>query len=470
MTDLENLRKIGEGAFGFVVSPALNNVNEFNNHLLFPGMVTKIMKSKQKYLDALKAIQDIKKHVSSLALDFIPYKRKYIVSNFKKVPFLYPSLKNGKSNDSQVFVVRMPDLGNNCKEIQENTTLYTEYRKRGVEVYCREILKLLRIVKDIKDSGFVHADIRESNVMCNVYTGTLTIIDFDWFSNKENYYLDYPEWFYSHPLEEIITLDRTTLNKIYNNTFDLSKYMTYSTNLVKNKLMYMDWLVQFNNARLLENSYRFYIIEDYLDNFYESIEDLQGFIKQNKTDNDKDSTISTFKDCSYETIDSYGLATALHKLYSSVLYYDEPFSIFLYKDLLMPMLNSNCIDRMTIDKAFGVMEDYIKTNVPSISLETVPTLTTEVDGIEVRAAVLGDKPLTEVVKTIEKRRNNSSSEKVEALAKATNELVGLEKKNERNKMNIFSPRKTRSSKMRGRGRTRKVTKVGATLRSQRKNN
>lgn len=69
--------------------------------------------------------------------------------------------------------------------------------------------------------------------MCNINTGILTIIDFDWFRHFNSYYEEYPTWFYSHPPEEFAVFDEGQ-RLLISNDFD-----TYIKNF-KDKLdLYM---------------------------------------------------------------------------------------------------------------------------------------------------------------------------------------------------------------------------------------
>jgi len=369
---------LGKGTFGAVVYPAIENINEKGNPLpIDNSKVTKIMKKEHEFLEADRIAKTIKKKVPSLELEFTPYRRTFRVSNFKttkvynyhtdkkgKYPFnFYSYLKQDKKNTNKVFLARMPYLGEDCLRISLNPILCAEYGKRGVGVYCREILKLFRIVKDIKDAGFVHADIRELNLMCNVYTGTLTIIDFDWFhTDMRKFYDDLPKlWYYSHPPEQMIIINKAAMRGLYDRNFDFALFSAYSRKLIELIWIKNLYWIDYSNNASVHNNYRLYKKEQFLSTLYQFTVDLQTRVIASETSNAKLKTLREFRDCSYKTVDSYGLAVALYKLYYNVLKYNDPFSLFLYNNLLMPMLHPDCQKRMTIDTAIDVMEKYINT-------------------------------------------------------------------------------------------------------------
>ena len=187
---------LGSGSYGVVLEPALKNINEDGSPISFPGMVSKIMVNKDEFNEAKAASNSIHTTVPSLSTNFIPYRKKFTVKNLpvniqEPVQKMIRLEKPTSSNTDPVYVARMPNLGHSFKDIFTKPELYRELRKRSASTFCLEILKLLRIIKNIKDADYIHGDIRETNVLCNVYTGTMTIIDFDWFKKSDTFLKKY---------------------------------------------------------------------------------------------------------------------------------------------------------------------------------------------------------------------------------------------------------------------------------------
>jgi serine/threonine protein kinase len=67
-------------------------------------------------------------------------------------------------------------------------------------------VKLLQQLTTIVDQGYVHGDIRESNVMVNPKTGVFTLIDFDWYMPKREFFEEYTQnlGFYNNPPESLL--------------------------------------------------------------------------------------------------------------------------------------------------------------------------------------------------------------------------------------------------------------------------
>ena len=220
--------KLGSGSYGLVISPALGNIDEAGRPIEFPGLVSKIMVEEDSFKKAIKLAGALKAKVPSMAVNFTPYRKQFTLKNMP-AGTVYNNVRNAVRgtyntpprnatlNARPVYVARMPNLGKSAHDIQNSDALMAEYAKRGPRIMCSELLKILRVIKDTLDGGYVHADIREPNFMINVVTGTMTIIDFDMMEKVDEYYSEYPAVYYSHPPEEAYLLKglaRSFLNYI----------------------------------------------------------------------------------------------------------------------------------------------------------------------------------------------------------------------------------------------------------------
>lgn len=172
---------------------------------------------------------------------------------------------------------------------------------------------------------------------------------------------------------------------------------------------------------------------------------------------DRINIFNDLKIISSKTVDSYGLAISLYTLFYSVLYAKNPFSVFLYSKLLKPMLDSDYRTRMTIEEAIITMEEFIKVNIPS--LERVPDLGDELKRLSLLVGIKEGRPISKIIKNLEKHNNNSDTNAVKYLASETKKLEKLENvtNNKNTRKNTNRNRNTRKNNNNRNRNTRKNT-------------
>jgi len=189
---------VAKGGYGCVVKPALRNVD--GKILSFPGKVSKIFKAEKSYADAVKASD---KAFSIMGRDpghkVRTYKRTFIGSNLKKATRKSCRILGRKP----IYPIRMKDLG---KDISKIESYYKQLRDVPFVTILEGIVKIFFQVKRAYNAGYIHGDIRQTNIMVIPETGTLTLIDFDWFLPKDEFLQDYKEklGFYSNPPEAFL--------------------------------------------------------------------------------------------------------------------------------------------------------------------------------------------------------------------------------------------------------------------------
>ena len=253
----QTVRKIlGKGSYGLVVSPAFpNNGKTFTNNTVSKIFIDE--ESMKAVVDRLKGIQS---KIPLLDIDITEYTQLYKVKNANKNMITYKNKKTSIQNQinsireskstsrfSRIYPVRMPNLGYSCEDINKDVTLSTKMRSIDYKTISMEILKLLCTVRQININNYIHGDVRESNVMCNLDTGKLTIIDFDWFYPIEEFYEYYPVYFYSHPPECVAIFEKNTIEYILDNITELlyrKNYNNYLRTLYKSDV---NTTIIFNN-------------------------------------------------------------------------------------------------------------------------------------------------------------------------------------------------------------------------------
>lgn len=260
MAEETKYKVLGEGTFGAVVQPALPN-----GEIEYPTNVTKIFTSESDYMDAIKKAKNAK-NIGPLAIKAEPYRQKYKVANLdpsirntirtrlkneyiklfpnrfedlrqewiakateyalqnirlsqtekqKRYENKYYELQNAYLNShvplsTSIYPLRLDFLGEAFSNIASQRKNYEELRGIDYKVLIHQILKSFNVVKAIYDAGYIHGDIRDTNVLCmldsglDIPQGTITIVDFDWLLKFDEFYNKYPHFFVAHPPEALL--------------------------------------------------------------------------------------------------------------------------------------------------------------------------------------------------------------------------------------------------------------------------
>ena len=302
---------IGQGAYGVVVKPALSNRNKQGMAVEYPKNVTKIFKTWKDYQKAYQDSVRLQQEISGLDAQAYPYRKGYTLRtlhNSISGP-VASFLKNQQNKDDFLPLLRMPNLGSMVYHIDFSP--YDIFRLRMVpyQTICLEILKSMDIVQQMVAKGKIHGDLRESNVMCDVNTGKITIIDFDLYMPADDYFRRNWIFSYYHPPECLFVWGR-----------------------LQNRIMYNAKLLARDEATIQA---AFETVRTQFD-VYDSAEAAKGGVElatlffgktTNKNVTQKETEALTFRkpifDISKQYIDSYGLALSMHRLLHHV--WDIPF-------------------------------------------------------------------------------------------------------------------------------------------------
>jgi hypothetical protein len=211
---------VGQGAFGLVIKPALSNLK--NDKLeSYPNNVTKIF-FKKKNLNSLR--ETIPKLTRLMGENkghkVYNYTRKYTGRNLPTYIFEHLKKKDPKiEENTEISVVRMPNLGISFSHLKEH---YKDLRKIDFGIILSQMQKLIHQTRQIYENDYMHTDIRETNIMVNPKTGTMTLIDFDWLKHRRDVEMTYPFGFYNNPPEFMLvglglyksTINESTMNNI----------------------------------------------------------------------------------------------------------------------------------------------------------------------------------------------------------------------------------------------------------------
>ncbi len=378
-----NYTILGEGSYGAVLQPAFNNINANGNPVPFPGKVVKLYTDKNDYNKSMTDYKLLKEKVPNLAINQQIYTRKFkgntiksLRATFDKDPAIAKignlNLIKGVENTNEVYTIRMPNLGDSIFDVYKSPEKSVEYSKHVPKVFLEQIYKLMNHVKRTKDAGYIHGDIRQTNIMANLDTGVLTIIDFDWFSTRDKFISDYPRPFYSMPPEICLFLEymnqgfdrlSTPLSEIDTRiTNILDKYYNSNPNVYPYSILFKiagaNATKQYDNFKAEATSGIKKIYDDY---------------NKADTEDDKTKILYRYKNNSLDTIDSFGLGVTLSFLAEKAIPETKhtrllkPTLLNLFRDMAQPDINK----RITIEEAIEMITEYITNHHYDIDLATI---------------------------------------------------------------------------------------------------
>jgi hypothetical protein len=192
---------IAKGSYGCILHPALPNLNNSGRLRPYNRNVTKLFETR---VNRNKALANSQK-MSAITHDPISYRAEPYRFNYNK-SFLSPELLShctSRAND-KLYPMRLPYLGVSIQSLTvENITAI---KRIPIEVIISQIVKLFHHIDNILDAGYIHGDINLSNVMINIETGIISLIDFDWLFTFDDFYSGYSTsfGFYSNPPESLV--------------------------------------------------------------------------------------------------------------------------------------------------------------------------------------------------------------------------------------------------------------------------
>jgi len=165
--------ELGSGGFGVVIKPALPNTNEAGVLHEYPDNVTKLF-IERRHRDKILTLAPLLNRIMgpNEGHRITTYRRAYKGRNVPESS----RRKLGIRDSNNVYPIRMPDLGVSIHDLYDRRQ---DLRKIPITTILGQIVKVLKQVQTLQASGYIHGDIRDTNVMIHPATGTITIIDFD---------------------------------------------------------------------------------------------------------------------------------------------------------------------------------------------------------------------------------------------------------------------------------------------------
>jgi hypothetical protein len=341
---------LGVGSFGGVFEPAFPNVNAAGNPVEFPGQVTKLFFKRAAYDKALANATILETKAPALHIPYATYTRNTRRRNIPRT--IRKELKRRGKPDDKVYLIRMPHKGFSFSDIVENPVYLAKFRAIPAEVKLREIYKLMNIVKGLGDAGYVHADIRETNVLMYPETGVMTLLDFDLMRQKNTFVATFPKPYYHVPPEAAIFLEADVG---YGKTFweVFNKYIVLKGGDVKT--FYRDDIFG-------DQAYYYYGIKDefhstFADEIIDFAETLAEVLRTISSANDKRKELREhLQDIFVNTVDSFALAYCLRFLFQHDT--DDRLKAFLMDDLFPKMMHGHLSKRADIEAAMRLLKEF----------------------------------------------------------------------------------------------------------------
>lgn len=200
---IQNRTVLGRGSYGCVVDPALPNLAANGSWTSYPGNVTKLFKDKKNYDSAVRKSQVAYNVLGRQENQrFNPYS--YNKWKFNKLSAA--AKEKCKTSYGPAYPLRMPNLGVSLTDvIKKNPDVKAHLASLDPAVIVAECIRMIENVRTIYAAGYIHGDIRETNVMIHPETGHMALIDFDWLYPIIQFKREYRDGFgfYNNPPEAL---------------------------------------------------------------------------------------------------------------------------------------------------------------------------------------------------------------------------------------------------------------------------
>jgi serine/threonine protein kinase len=248
-------------------------------------------------------------------------------------------------------------------------------RKTPIKIILEQVLKLYRQVEAILNSGNIHGDIRETNVMIAPNDGKMTLIDFGWLMPIDEFFEQYDHalGFYSNPPESILN---------HNNLLCIMLHPDTRKNIPLTNIADSEFTVKLQTY----SSKNIYAHQN-KDAYIESINDNANYVNQQLDD-----AVNSYVDCeSDDTVknklneimtpffDCYGLSLTMYVLFSKLYspearsrltngdipYTEEEMSRInevldrIMNDIIIPCLSFTIEERINIHEARARLESIL---------------------------------------------------------------------------------------------------------------
>jgi len=371
VTISEDIKLLGSGTYGCVVTPPIRNKNYIMNndynmkyHLINDNDVGKIFKGDiRPYLSELDELLLIKKidpnakftvklkgHYA-ISGDIFSYYRKYSGYNDTEECLMDDGHSKKSSKGKMYYQIILENGGKTTEKMDK-------YK-------FKDIIKLLNVffhgMKTLKKKGIIHSDIKPDNVL--IKPGKISLIDFGLSRDIKDFYADdnialisYPYIFYPPEFNiynELYEMKSNKLNEefIKDNLMDVKDdYFSMDKSYDKYDINFK-YLNEYSKGRIFVGKYD-NLEKELINGIHEFIDIISEKIKRFKD------VKSVFTDELAFKADIYGMAFVLYDIYQNTIFDTKEQDKFLL-DLAYSCYNTNPYKRATIEELYEKTKAYV---------------------------------------------------------------------------------------------------------------
>ncbi len=337
-------KRLGMGSYGLVVSPSFKTKNNTK--------VTKFMFRKNTYDEILGTMEKIKRNLPLLYTNTQPYPDKYTFSNIAtnnaQVGKILRALNPRIKNTNQIYPLVMDNLGKAFNQITDADL--PALAAIPIKTLLEQYRHLADTLIQLKEKEYIHGDIRETNIVINLQTGKITLIDFDWLYKVPEFKRKYLYQFYPHPPELIFAKDKASY---YSNEFRKNKTFQEFNDMMDKRLIETKSVYQYDSLHTLVDDIQMGVLKS----MYRvtNINEKNININTKELPADYGTKIQTMLDNAYLQIDSYGLGYSLayfHRLLEKTKPLrpaEDAATIDAIKPWVYRLCDPSYVDRMSIE-------------------------------------------------------------------------------------------------------------------------
>ena len=361
--DLPNI--IGEGTYGCVHNPPL----------LCKDSSERDLKNVSKLMATVEAVSEMKEYV---LINNIDKNKDYYLGqptqcSVSKVKSNRRAIRGCKISEkvfddySNYSLLIMKNGGLNLDQYAKKmrtTEAVNSVNKQKVEDFWLETHRLMMGLKLLHDNGVVHHDMKSGNIVYIEKENRLNFIDFGLMNKKSNLmsanrkddnWLTMAHW--SFPLE-LEYLGYSAFRKMSDKSESVKTKLvsSISTDMGKTEpSMKISQAIQtfFSIVKFRESDvFKLYSVSKYLEDYLLTLKDIDNIKKYEK-----------FMEHTVNTIDSYGVATGLMIVLSSVDKFMDMKFVYELADILYKMLTPHQGSRLDIDDILPIYEDCLERHI-----------------------------------------------------------------------------------------------------------
>ncbi len=175
--------------------PALTDVAEDGKTpIKHPFMATKLFFTRVHYDYAFTQYNALRAKIPHIMYKMVPYKRIFTTNDFLKNTEFMKIYKDKFFRDKPfakygyyVYAAAIPYLGSDLHRVATDPSRIARFMRIPEKDIVREVYNLFYKVKEIRDAGLMHSDIKIDNIVFNFGTKKFNLIDTDSITTWDNF-------------------------------------------------------------------------------------------------------------------------------------------------------------------------------------------------------------------------------------------------------------------------------------------